>query len=180
MKAFFIIFIFCFSLCSCNSESSKDQIPGITDSAKNISIPEKNITENKPVNLSLHLTSLEIVDSTSGDIYTKFGISTAGKCYDCNLADLSVNDGKITFTNICDSKNNITFDILKIETTGKQIQVYIQNGSLTFEKFENAPVYRLKIDGELKLNKDLKLIEYYTPETEVLKFKTHDCGDFQG
>ncbi len=176
----------CSTLCllillfSCNTESTKKQQltgnnqPIITDS------PSVSVTEKYDTAFRLKLVAVEIIDTNSTDVYKKFGISTSGMCYECNLANIAIEKGKIRFSNICDSTNNLVFDIVKLTLNNQHMEVQFSAGSLIIEKLNQGPVYRIKITGGFKPDKSLKIMEYFSSEADIRKFEIHDCGDFQG
>lgn len=174
---------FFFLLClfiSCNNEASKDPGKNIPGQPVGIDTLKKDSVTKKSIDINLDLVSLEIVDSNSNNIYKKFGIISSGMCYDCNLANISIFNKSIVFSNICDSTNRISYDISNIGENGGAFEINTKENKFILEKINQTPIFRLSVKDNLKLHENLKLVEYYTGKKEILKFKIHDCGDFGG
>jgi len=165
---------------SCSSNSPKSSSENLSDKTINTDTSNTNPLDSKFFDLELDLISLEIVDSNNTDVFTKYGIITSGMCYDCNLANISISKGKIQFANICDSTNRVSYDITTIEKKGSTVEINTKENIFTLEAINEGKVYRLSSKGNSGLNKNLKLVEYYTGKKYISKFKLHDCGDFEG
>lgn len=169
-----------FLLFSCNLSSTKEQHttgiykPAITDSTVAISSLQIDTA------FRLKLVPLEIVDSSSHDVYKKFGISTSGMCYECDLANISIANGKIHFSNICDPGNSLSYEINRLVQNGQTTAIRFKEVMFVLEKINQVPVYRLQLENTLKPGERLKLKEYYSSEADIKKFEIHDCGDFEG
>lgn len=169
-----------FLLFSCNPASTnKDQTtgnikPAITDSTEAISSLQIDTV------FRLKLVPLEIVDSSSPDVYKRFGISTSGMCYECDLANISIANGKIHFSNICDPGNSLSYEINRLVQNGQTTAIRFKEVMFVLEKINQVPVYRLQLENTLKPGERLKLKEYYSSEADIKKFEIHDCGEFEG
>lgn len=180
LTAFFPACLFTILQFSCNTAGTKDthheagNQPAVTVSTISLD------TIKNEAALQVKLVPIEIVDSSSQDVYKKYGISTSGMCYECDLAIISIANGKIRFSNICDSINFRSYDIISIERNGHMSEFRFKDDVLVLETINTGPVYRLRLKNALKPGERLKMKEYYSSEADIKKFEIHDCGDFGG
>ena len=167
-------------LFSCHSVDTKEphheagnQV-GISDNSTALDTAKNDIA------FHIKLVPIEIVDSSSQDVYKKYGISTSGMCYECDLAIIYIANGKIRFSNICDSTNFRSYDIISLERNGQTSEFRFIDDVLELEKINTSPVYRLRLKNVWKPGVRLKMKEYYSSEADIKKFEIHDCGDFGG
>ena len=148
--------------------------PAISDNSTLIDTAKNDIA------FHIKLVPIEIVDSSSNNVYKRYGISTSGMCYECDLANISIANGNIRFSNICDSGNSRSYDIISLERIGQTSEFHLKDDVLVLEKINPGPVYRLQLKNALKPGEPLKMKEYYSSEADIKKFEIHDCGDFGG
>ena len=180
-KSLLLLFLLS-SLISCQKEKIVNPSLQQINSEKNIENKEVTSLDNNNGDLEdfSNLVPLEIVDSTSNNVYEKFGIDLAGNCYDCDLAKIKINKKTFALVNICDT--NDFFRIEKFTHTSKNTELKISTdvNEFVFTKMNNSPVYKLEISGVKISLKNKRISKYYTNENNLKKFKQHDCGDFQG
>lgn len=166
---------------SCNQGSTSEQHnTGSDQPVISVSTSSSDTIKNN-IAFHLKLVPVEIVDSSSKNIHKKFGISTSGMCYDCDLANISIINGSVRFSNICDSTNSMEYDIEKLTMKNQHIEVRYKNAAMVLEKINQGPlIYRLQIKDGMNPGARLKIKEYYSSEEDINKFDIHDCGDFGG
>ena len=141
--------------------------------------PSKAIVEDHLSDFS-KLYPIEIVDSTKQNPFEKFGIEFTGNCYSCDLTEIKINKKQIDFINVCEETEFLRLNNNSYTSTQNELKINTDDTTLIFEKIDNAPVYRLILEGK-KLNFEKNRIsEYYTFKKLLKKFTEHDCGDFQG
>ena len=164
---------------SCKNDKSDKQIINKSDSIK---VENKDFYKSKIDSLSnfSNLVPLEIIDSTSKNIYKKYGIELGGNCYRCDLANIKLNKKNFDFINVCNPKDVYRIDKFSYFFNETQLKVVTDKNEFIFTKINNSPVYNLKINGG-KFSLENKIIPfYYTHENNIHKFEQHDCGDFGG
>ena len=177
---FFHISLLTLLIYSCNQASTSEQhYTGSGQPVISESHPSLDTSKND-IAFHIKLVPMEIVDSSSNNVYKKYGISTSGMCYECDLANISIANGKIRFSNICDSSNIRSYDIISLEQIGQTTEFRFTDDVLVMEKINPGPVYRLQLKNALKPGERLKIKKYYSKEEDIPKFEIHDCGDFGG
>ncbi|MEO6734633.1 MAG: hypothetical protein ABIN01_25655 [Ferruginibacter sp.] len=126
------------------------------------------------------LISVEILNKKSKNIFKKYGLEFSGNCYGCDLAELKINDQKISIYNTCDNKIHLEIAITKVASTKNEIIIETGTGKFIFLKTEDLPIYKLKIIDKKFKNENLRIGTYFTLKKIINKFEVHDCGDFQG
>lgn len=175
-----ILAVFILFGCSQNSKQKNEiEKSNTTKKAKN-SIEVENTEKTQNSIELLNLIAIDTVDSKSKNIYKKYGIEFSGNCYECDLAELSINEKTITLTNVCDTKLNQVFEIAKIVNTQSKIEIQTKENNFVFTEIHKTPIYELKIEGKNIPSKNLRISAYYTLKRLLKKFEQHDCGDFQG
>ena len=145
---------------------------------------ELKFFENK-TNSSFHLfgdtlVGLEIVNPDESDPYKKYGFEFGGHCYGCDLADILITSNGISLINSCQTGDKKEYEQRMLKNGVNRLVIVTEKADFIFEKIEKVRVYRLTIEGDAEQHKDLRLIEYYTPKSELFKFEIHDCGEFDG
>lgn len=151
-----------------------------TKSEKNIVAANVNINSENNNFEPLNLIPIDIVDSKNKDIYKKYGIEFSGNCYECDLAELAITNKTIKLTNVCDTKQNQTLEIVKITNTKSKIEIKTKQNNFVFTEIHKVPIYELKITGKYIKAKNFRISKYYTLKKLLKKFGQHDCGDFEG
>lgn len=136
------------------------------------------------------LVPMEIQHEESMNPYEKYGFAFLANCYGCNGIDICIIDSVVSLTGSCgEDLLSQKFRIEKIETTAKdKIVIAVKDARFIFNKVDTIAIYKLTIEGDLKLKGEEMMksyftqpIEYYyTPRKELHKFTFFDCGDFQG
>ena len=162
-----------------NSKQKNQNSNTTTKSEKNI--VAENVNINSENNFEpLNLIPIDIVDSKNKDIYKKYGIEFSGNCYECDLAEFSINEKSIKLTNVCDTEQNQIFEIIKITNTKSKIEIKTKQNNFVFTEIDKVPIYELKIIPKGIKTKNLRISKYYTLKKLLKKFEQHDCGDFEG
>jgi len=129
------------------------------------------------------LFAMEIMQEGSKDPYKKYGYDFSGHCYGCDVADILISDGIIYLINF-EPRLKQQHDYTTIINDGDKIIIPSKNVKFTFEKINDAPIYKLTVDGTLKESKleylKLRMGTYYTTRQALSKFEVRDCGDFDG
>lgn len=173
----FILFGFDISSKQKNETEKSNTIP---KSEKNIVAINVNINSENNNFEPLNLIPIDILDSKNKDIYKKFGIEFSGNCYECDLAELAISNKTIKLTNVCDTKQNQTLEIVKITNTKSKIEIKTKQNNFVFTEIHKVPIYELKITGKYIKVKNFRISKYYTLKKLLKKFEQHDCGDFEG
>lgn len=184
MKKHFVIFMILFAIItlSCNKNQSENKVALPTDD----SIQENKIkiesNENNQNDLSefSELVPLTIIDSTSQDVYEKYGIEFSGNCYDCDLAKIKINKKNFEFVNVCNDENVQRFEIIFYSNDNKNLKIKTKEHEFLLTKIDDAPIYRLTINGKELALENKRIAVYFTQSKKINKFKEHDCGDFEG
>ncbi len=186
MKNRIVVFFMIISIFGCNQKTERktdNENLNDTITKKTNSISDENSTKNLE-NFSLmelnNLVPMEIVDSLSNNVYEKYGLEFSGNCYSCDIANVSITEKSIILTNVCDEKQNKTFNIINIAEIDNRIEIKTKSNEFIFTKIENEPIYKFRIIGKTIEFDNLRFALYYTLEKILNKFKQHDCGDFQG
>ena len=156
---------------------------------KDTIVKTKKIVEKPAINIEderikiEHLDELvpiDTVDSKNKDVFKKYGLEFNGNCYACDLALLSITKKSIKLTNVCDSKVNEIYNIVKFSVFDYRIEISTAQNDFLLTKIDNAPVYELKIIGNDIRIENLRVSRFFTLKKILDKFKQHDCGDFEG
>lgn len=126
------------------------------------------------------LVPLEIIDSTSQNVYEKFGIEFTGNCYACDLAKIKINKKNFDFVNVCEKNDFYRIEDFTYTPTDSGINVLTDKNQFIFTRIGNSPVYKLRINGDKMLLKNKRISTYFTQEKNLKKFEEYDCGDFDG
>jgi hypothetical protein len=181
-----ILIVLALILLGCNQNPNQET----TESVDNVHLPieGKPSIQSKDINANRatlseefrHLIPIDTVNSKSTNVYEIYGIEFSGNCYACDLAELSITERKIKLSNVCDEKLNKFIAVLEVTTNDAIIKIRTENFNLVFVKIDNAPIYELQItDGKFE-SENLRISKYYTFKKLLVKFKEHDCGDFDG
>ncbi|MES2864760.1 MAG: hypothetical protein V4666_11620 [Bacteroidota bacterium] len=167
---------------SCKNDKSDKQLINKSDSIKVTNKDNFKSEETKNDSLSnfSNLVPLEIVDSTSENIYKKYGIELGGNCYRCDLAKIKLNKKNFDFINVCNPEDFYRINKFSYIFNETQLKVVTDENEFIFTKIDDSPVYKLKIKGNKFSLKDKIISFYYTHEDNIHKFNQHDCGDFDG
>lgn len=177
---FLITFISIFTFCK-NDKNGK-QLINKSDSIKveNIDNFKSKKTEFDSLSNFSNLVPLEIIDSTSKNIYQKYGIELGGNCYRCDLAIIKLNKKNFDFINVCNPEDFYRINKFSYHINETQLKIATDKNEFIFTKIDNSPVYKLKIKGNKFSLKNKIISFYYTHENNIHKFDQHDCGDFGG
>ncbi|WP_298136752.1 hypothetical protein [Flavobacterium sp.] len=183
MKKYLFICVFLLSIIfvSCNKNQSESK----TASTKADSIENNNVTpkdnsssQNDLADFS-ELVPLTIVDSTSQDVYEKYGIEFSGNCYACDLAKIEINKKHIDLVNVCNEEDVQRFEILSYSNDNKILKIKTKEQEFLLTKMDEAPIYKLTINGKELTLENKRIAMYFTQSKTLNKFKEHDCGDFE-
>lgn len=153
---------------------------------------EKNISEVVLLSGNLShsiigdtLVGLEVFDDESTDPYTKYGYEFSGHCYTCNMVDFIIMPNEIIFYNACSQENTdrISYSYETIESRVDIFRIKTENDiELCFEKISDAPIFSLKIKGDITRDSSgfPAFALYYTTSSDLKKFSVQDCGEFDG
>ncbi len=143
---------------------------------------DENTIQITPKNKYEELSKLYpiiILDSTSSNIYEKYGFDKGSNCYSCDIAKIEVRDKTLELINVCGTVQ-MSIEILEKTIKSGSKDIRTRQGTFIFYEMENSEILELKFDGFSNEIKDLRLPKFYTQEKNLIKFKVHDCGDFQG
>lgn len=186
MKNVIINFSFAMALlASCSpvaekkGDKSTDIVPKVDTAA--VPVPQKNtVTKvDLPTDLST-LIPIDLLDSTSTNVYVKYGIEFSGNCYACDLANLSITKNKMIWTNVCDEKDTFEIDDFFASIEGSKIALKTSERTYILTKIDKAPVYELVLEGKKLELKNKRISKFFTIKKALPLFKEHDCGDFEG
>ncbi len=111
--------------------------------------------------------------------YKKYSLDLSSACYSCDLASFKLKKDEIIINNYCDPDAGFeTISILKTVKTKYKIELRGDKVKFIFNKIDNAPIYNMKIEGNLKTK--LKINKNFTKQSSLEKFEVHDCGNFEG
>jgi hypothetical protein len=183
MRNIITVIVITFTLCSCN-QNAKQEFKKIVPIKNNEKTIAKTTINNKIGAIKIEelneLIPIDTVDSKSKNIYKRYGLEFSGNCYACDLADLSITEKSIKLTNVCDEKQNKTYEVIKITNIDNGIELKTKQNDFIFTKIDKAPIYELKIIGNEIKNNSLRISKYFTLKKILNKFEQHDCGDFEG
>lgn len=128
----------------------------------------------------LALVPLTVVDSTSDNVFEKYGIEFSGNCYACDLASLSVATNKMIWTNVCDDKDRLVVDDFTVSGDTEKTILKTTERTYILTQIDEAPVYELRIEGAALEMNNKRIATYYTTKDALELFKEHDCGEFDG
>jgi len=178
--SFCILFIFCFVI-GCNQQSQEEQSAKRDAMAASIAGNQPQET-TKPEDLGDYadLVPIEIINAKSKNVFEKYGLEFAGNCYDCDLASIRINKKYFDIFNVCDTKDLYRTDQFTCQFFTNKLVVKTGNREFVFTTIETVPVYELRIAGDSLSLKNKRLSKFYTQKKLLVKFKQHDCGDFEG
>ena len=166
---------------SIKKDDAKIEIEQPNSNAKNNTVSPNDVPEIPNMDITKDsLISIAILNKKSKNVFEKYGLEFSGNCYACDLAELKIDDKKISFHNTCDNKIHLELAITKFVTNKNEIIIETGTGRFIFLKIEDLPIYELKIIGKHFKNKNLRIGTYFTLKKIINKFEVHDCGDFQG
>jgi len=182
MKKRLFIYVFLLSIicvcCNKNQSEAKTEVSNVDSIKKNNVFVEDN-DQNDLADFS-ELVPLTIVDSTSQDVYEKYGIEFSGNCYDCDLAKIKINKKYFDFVNVCDEDNVFRFENFSYSNDNNTLKIKTEEHEFILTKIDNAPLYKLTINGKELTLENKRIAIYFTQSKILNKFKEHDCGDFEG
>lgn len=182
MKKCLFIYVFLLSIiyvsCNKNQSETKTEASNVDSIEKNSVVAEDN-NQNDLADFS-ELVPLVIVDSTSQDVYEKYGIEFSGNCYACDLAKIKINKKHFDLINVCNEEDVQRFEIFSYSNENKILKIKTKEQEFLLTKIDNAPIYKLTISGKELTLENKRIAVYFTQSKIVNKFKEHDCGDFQG
>lgn len=162
---------------------------GIDCDSLSVELPDKDLSLLEVLQGDT-LVPMEMQFEESTNPYEKYGFAFSANCYGCNGIDICIMDSVVSLTGSCgEDLLSQKFGIEKIETIAKdEIVIAVKDARFIFNKVDTIAIYKLTIEGELKLESEdmtknyfTQPIEYYyTPRKELHKFTFFDCGDFQG
>ncbi|OBX22259.1 MULTISPECIES: hypothetical protein [Bizionia] len=184
----FIFFLTLSIILSCKqNKNNTDTIKSRIHSTKIDTLKSNNhntakiILETKKAEISLDtLIPIEILKKQSTNVYKKYGLEFTGNCYDCDLAEFRIENGKVFIYNVCDINEYLIFDILELKNQEKSIEIKTKKFTLLFSRVEKEPIFKLDIINYDFNKRSLRISEFYTFKENLMKFETHDCGDFDG
>ncbi len=134
------------------------------------------------------LVGLSFISDTISNPYERYELDFSTVCY-CDAPSFYIDKKlmEIIVFNYCDTgkvPNNLehsyTYEIINTEnSTGKIKFTTSTSINFIFSKIKDLPIYKLEIEGELPktfIGNDLKKVFTSQPD----KFKSFDCGDFDG
>lgn len=176
----------CIFIAGCNQKTSE------SENAKSMKTPpdkakskeagfesEHKVQEDNLADFN-KLSPIEILNPESKDVYEKYGIEFSGNCYACDLAAIRINKKHFDLVNVCEQDDFYRTEKFNYEVQPDRLIIRTEKNELIFTKIEAAPVYELKIAGDKISLKNKRISKFYTPEIELIKFKQHDCGEFDG
>ena len=180
----YIILICSFAI-GCSQKNSKSeaavngQVSSIPDSGT-LDAGTKKGNEIDNIGDFAHLVPIEVVNPKSTNAYEKYGIEFSGNCYACDLAAISINKKRFDIINVCNKDDFYRDEKFSYQSSEKEFIVTTEKNTFILTRIDSAPVYELKIVGEKMALKDKRFSKFYTQQTELTKFKQHDCGEFDG
>ena len=178
MRSLKILVLLIFTiLISCNKNQNQSEEPKKME--KQNPTPKKVVNTNDLKDFS-ELVPLTIVDSTSQNVYEKYGIEFSGNCYDCDLAKIKINKKYFEFVNVCDDDNVQRFEIISFSNENTILKIKTKEHEFLLTKMDEAPIYKLTISGKELTLENKRIAVYFTQGKFLNEFKEHDCGDFQG
>lgn len=126
------------------------------------------------------LVPMEIVEPSSKEVTTKYGLEFGGNCYACDVVNILIDGEMITLMNACDLNSQLSYTIESVEEKDKQISIHTQSNTFVFEQVEDYPVYSLKVTGDEIDESMFREASFYTMRSLLETFEVHDCGDFEG
>lgn len=185
MTSVFLKLVMLFSCLSCGNLSNEKENNNTVDTVAEKQInPPADTLHNEVNSFDISqfgtLVPLEIKDSTSGNVFEKFGIEFSGNCYECDLAVIRFNKKYIDLVNVCNENKFYRIENFTYLITKNGINITTPENQLHIAKIGDGPVYQLEIIGKPFKLAGKRLSMYYTDQKLLEKFKEHDCGDFQG
>lgn len=95
------------------------------------------------------LVPVEMVAAQSKNVFEKYGLEFTGNCYACDLANLVIKQDSIYMTNVCGAEDKEALKIISIKNVGNDCIIEAGKLKLTFIRVDKAPVFSLKINGQL-------------------------------
>lgn len=126
------------------------------------------------------LVPMELLEPSSKEVTTKYGLEFGGNCYACDVVNILIDGEMITLMNACDLHSQVSYTIESVEEKGKQINIKTQSHTFVFEQVEEYPIYSLKVIGEEIDETVFREASFYTLRSLLETFEVHDCGDFEG
>ncbi|KAA1246792.1 hypothetical protein [Aquimarina sp. RZ0] len=134
------------------------------------------------------LVGLSIISDTISNPYQKYGLDFSTTCY-CDAPSFYIDKKRMEIIafNYCDTgkiphnlEHSYKYKIVTTESSARKITVTTTLSlNFTFTKIKDLPIYELEIEGELPteyIGNNLKKVFTSQPD----KFKSYDCGDFDG
>ncbi|MBW3519866.1 hypothetical protein [Flavobacterium sp. NKUCC04_CG] len=172
-------------LSSCTTTAKKETVETPFKTSSVVSITKEKVTpvdsETAAVPKALAaLVPIAVLDSKSSDVYEKYGIEFSGNCYACDLANLSIADNKMVWTNVCDEKDTYVMDGFTFDAESNKYIFTTSDRIFTLTQIDQAPVYKLNISGKKFDLRNKRTSNYYTTKEALPLFKENDCGEFEG
>lgn len=172
-------------LSSCTTTAKKETVetPVKTSSVDSLSKEEVTQIDSETAAVPKALAALvpiTVLDSKSTDVYEKYGIEFSGNCYACDLANLSITDNKMVWTNVCDEKDTYVMDGFTFNAESNKYIFTTSDRIFTLTQIDQAPVYKLNISGKKFDLRNKRTSNYYTTKEALPLFKENDCGEFEG
>ena len=157
-----------------------EQISSISDTSKKPNVESKNGDQFDNLGDFGYLAPIEVINPQSRNAYEKYGIEFSGNCYTCDLAAISINKKSFDIINVCNKDDFYRDEKFSYRSSPNEFIVITDKNKFIFTKIDTAPVYELKILGEKISLKKKRISKFYTQQKELIKFKQHDCGEFDG
>ena len=126
------------------------------------------------------LVPMELLEPSSKEVTTKYGLEFGGNCYACDVVNILIDGEMITLMNACDLHSQVSYTIESVEEKEKQINIKTKAHTFVFEQVEEYPIYSLKVIGEEIDETVFREASFYTLRSLLETFEVHDCGDFEG
>ncbi len=181
---FFVPSIILYFLISCGQNKvpkteKQEEIEPIRLSESDHSAKKETASGYDVLKLS-ELIPIDTINPTSKNVYEKYGLEFSGNCYDCDLAEIRISRNSLYFVNVCAESENLAWPILETKPSPNQVIYKTRDYDFIFTEIDKAPVYELQVKRKEWPFENLRVSSWYTTKTALKKFKSHDCGDFDG
>ena len=117
-------------------------------------------------------------EQNSSDPYLRYLLDISSVCYASDLGIFEIKEAMIILRDFWGEEEEKVIQISEVIEHNNEIKLAGEGLTFIILKIEDAPIYYLKIEGDLET--DLKINEYFTTKSKLENFEIHDCGDFQG
>lgn len=183
-----IVFILFLSIANqgCDQKETKTGQTDTITATKNIDTiriakpAADTVNQSEPPAGLAHLSPLMIVEPTATNVFEKYGIEFSGNCYECDLAFISITKKNFDLVNVCNNDDLTRNEKFRYQGSSNAFTIEMGKSKFIFNRIDMAPVYELKVEGEQVSLKNKRLSKFYTLQKQLIKFKQHDCGEFDG